>query len=161
MKDWLDSLAPRERMALLAGVGLLLLLLIYVAVWRPLAADVVRLRHATAEQVESLGWMRSAAMEVPALKRGVAKAPAALGGSLLAVVDRAATQAQVKDRIRRIQPDTSQMVRVDLEAVDFNRLIAWLGTLQQQGINTTSLSLSRVETTHQVDARLTLERPAK
>ena len=53
------------------------------------------------------------------------------------------------------------MVRVELETVDFSRLIAWLGRLQQQGVETTSLSLSRVERTHEVDARLTLERPAQ
>jgi len=161
MKQWLDSLAPRERIALLGGLGVAALLLIYLAVWRPWVADVARLRHATAQQIGSLNWMRGAALEVRVLKRSLPKTPVDVGGSLLAIVDRAATQDQVKDRIRRMQPDTAQMVRVDLEAVDFNRLIAWLGTLQQQGIETTSLSLSRVETSHAVNARLTLERPSK
>ncbi len=161
MKEWLDSLAPRERLLALGGIAAVVLLLIYFSVWRPLVVDAERLRHAVAQQFSSLAWMRGAAAEVQTLKRSVPPVATDTGGSLLAVVDRAATQSQVKDRIRRLQPEGAQTVRVELEAVDFNRFIAWLGALQGQGIQPTSLSLTRVETSHQVEARLTLERSAK
>jgi general secretion pathway protein M len=103
--------------------------------------------------------MREAAGEVRALQRSAPRRAPAAGGSLLGQVDRLARQAQVKDRIRRLQPEGEAMVRVEIEATDFNRLIGWLDRLQKQGVETTSLSLTRVEDTNEADARLTLERP--
>ncbi|MGD2084284.1 MAG: type II secretion system protein M [Chromatiales bacterium] len=159
MKDWLAGLAPRERLMLLLGAAALPVLLVYLWGWRPLAEEADRLRAANERQRETLAWMREAAGEVRALQRSAPRRAPAAGGSLLGQVDRLARQAQVKDRIRRLQPEGEAMVRVEIEATDFNRLIGWLDRLQKQGVETTSLSLTRVEDTNEADARLTLERP--
>jgi general secretion pathway protein M len=158
MKEWLAGLAPRERLVLLLGAAVLLVLLVYLLGWKPLADEAERLEAATERQRETLAWMREAAAEVQTLQRAGPERTVA-GGSLLGLVDRLARQAQVKDRIRRLQPEGESMVRVEIEATDFNRLIGWLGRLQNQGVETTSLSLTRVEGTNEADARLTLERP--
>lgn len=159
MKDWIAGLAPRERLALLLGAAAVLVLLVWLLGWKPLAEEAERLETANERQRETLAWMREASAEVEALRRAGPQRTAAAGGSLLGLVDRLARQAQVKDRIRRLQPEGESMVRVEIEATDFNRLIGWLGRLQKQGVETTSLSLTRVEGSNEADARLTLERP--
>lgn len=158
MKDWLAALAPRERLTLLLGAAAVLAFLVYFLAWKPLADEAERLDAANRSQRETLDWMREAAQEVASLRDSApVRAPAA-GGSLLGLADRLARQARVKDRIRRLQPEGEEMVRVEIEGAEFDRLIGWLGRLKGQGVETTSLSLSRVEDSHRVDARLTLER---
>jgi len=158
MMDWLSNLAPRERLLVAAATGLGVLFLIYAVAWRPLVRESNQLLQVNAQQRSDLAWMRSAAREVQLLRRSAPRKGGQAAGSLLGTVDALARQAQVKDRIRRIQPDGDRMVRVEMDAVDFNRLIGWLGLLSAQGIETSSLSLTRVEETHEVEARLTLER---
>ena len=161
MKEWLAALAPRERLMLVLGAAAFLALLVYLLAWKPLAEEAERLSAANRSQRETLEWMRSAAQEVERLRRTQPTRPAAASGSLLGLADRLARQSQVKDRIRRLQPEGQGVVRVEIEGSDFNRLIGWLGRLRKQGVETTSLSLSRVEDTSRVDARLTLERAAQ
>jgi general secretion pathway protein M len=156
--EWLSNLAPRERLLVATAAGLGGLFLIYAVAWRPMVQESERLRQVNAQQRSDLAWMRSAAREVELLRRNAPHKAGRASGSLLGTVDALARQAQVKDRIRRIQPDGDRMVRVEMDAVDFNRLIGWLGRLTSQGIETSSLSLTRVEGTHEVEARLTLER---
>jgi general secretion pathway protein M len=158
MMDWLSNLAPRERLLVIAAAVLAVLFLIYSMAWRPLVQESERLREVNAQQRSDLAWMRSAAREVKLLRRSAPRKPGRASGSLLGTVDALARQARVKDQIRRIQPDGDRMVRVEMDAVDFDGLIGWLGRLAAQGIETSSLSLTRIDRTHQVEARLTLER---
>ncbi|HEB98484.1 MAG TPA: type II secretion system protein M [Thiotrichales bacterium] len=162
MRDWFESLPPRDRAMVLGGGVLALLLLAWAFLWHPL---VVKARDLEAE-VEGLqgqlAWMQEAAAEVRRLQRTVAGSrPQGLGGrSLLAVVDQSARSAGLAAGLKRVEPDGQARAKVRLEQVPFDNLMRWLGQIRRQyGIRALNVRLERAEGEGQVNARLSLELP--
>jgi general secretion pathway protein M len=160
LTDRWQALAPRERVLLVAGVSAVVLTLLFVAVWEPLA----NARHSalqqrddarrTAERLEVIGAQVAAQGDRPA-------APQGGGGSLLAVVDRAARAGTLNTSPSRIQPDGDRAVRIWLDEVAFDNLLRWLDELENQhGVGLVSLDLERADAPGRVNARLTVGRPA-
>ena len=162
MKSWFEQLAPRERLTLFIGAAVAVPLLFYILVWGPIRRDIDTLETGVAAQRETLDWMQSAAAEVMRLRAEGRSAPPPVGGeSLLSVVNQSAQRQQLASTIQRMSPQGEQAIELQLTGVDFERFVRWLAELQtSHGIVLTSLSLSRAAGPGQVDARLTLERPA-
>jgi general secretion pathway protein M len=156
LKDWLATLQQRERLAVYAGAGALVLLVLYLALWAPFDS---RARGQLAEHVNALradyAWMQQAAPRVRALAGSAGGAQD--GQSLLARVDSSAKQQQLGDAVKRLEPASANSVRVWLEQADFDQLVLWLETLtRSQGLRIESISIERSETPGRVTARLTL-----
>ncbi|NOX75293.1 MAG: type II secretion system protein M [Gammaproteobacteria bacterium] len=159
MKAWLAGLEPRERYMVLIGAALLIVLLIYVALWEPLVNKVDDLRASTAKQEVTLAWMRGSAQEARRLRgaSGGTK-PIASGQSLLSLVDRTAKAGRLGDALKRVQPDGDKKVRVWLEGANFDDLIRWVAQLEQrQGIAVISSVFEAQEEGGRVDGRLVFE----
>lgn len=153
-----QSLAPRERRALLLGATALLLVLAYLLAWEPLlrSRDAWRVRVAAAET--DLAWMRAVAPRVQAAA-GTAPATAAPDGrSLLARVDASARDAGLGTALLRVEPIAAGQVRVTFEQAGFDALMHWLETLAAaQGVRVTELSAQRADGVGLVDARVSLQ----
>lgn len=158
MKQWYVSLAPRERVMVAAAALAAAIALIYVALWEPLAAAVVRLEQSVQTDRELKQWMQQSAAEVQRL-RGAGGGAAAPGGatSLLAVADATLREAQLSPAVRRIQPEGEDVVRVVLEQAAFDDVMLWLGNLQRRGVGLADLAVDRQQP-GRVSARLTLKR---
>jgi general secretion pathway protein M len=160
MKDWFFGLEPRERMLFSAGGVLLLLLLLYVMIWEPIAGGYSSLKENVDTKQQTLAWMQQAAAQINALKRSAAGGAQGLGGrSLLAVVDQSARTGGLGDAIKRIEPEGSKGVKVWLEGAAFDPMIIWLGKLSKSyQIQPSIITLEPVGN-GRVNARLTLMEP--
>jgi general secretion pathway protein M len=161
MKDWFFGLEARERMLVSAGSALLVLLLLYLMIWEPVASRYTGLRADVEAQQQNLAWMQQAAAQINALKRSAAGGAQGLGGrSLLAVVDQSARSGGLAGAIKRIEPDGSKGVKVWLEGAVFDAMIIWLGQLNKAyRIEPSMITLEPVGD-GRVNARLTLLEPA-
>ncbi len=160
MKDWWLNLAERERL-LIAGAGAVLALaLFYLVVWEPVFKARAELDQALRAQRNTLQWMQQAAGEVQALRsRAGASALQGRNRSLLSVLDQTATQAGIRDRIERMEPDGKKGVKLWLEDVPFDTLVGWIERLERHyGVRAVRATFSATEQAGLVDARLTLER---
>ena len=159
MKAWWDSLSLRERSLIGGGMALTLALLIYALAWQPFRAGYRRLHQSVTEQRADLAWMRQAAQEVRRLSGGAGSAAktAGEGQSLLTRVDQTARAAGFGPALKRIAPQGENQLSVQLEAVEFDKLIPWLGTLERNHqILIVNLSVDRTVTAGRVNARLVL-----
>lgn len=159
MKEWLENLAPRERMMLAGGVVVLVLLLFYSLVWDPLSSGVRDLRAEVEAQRDTLQVMRRSATEVKALRAvsGGAAARGLGGRSLLAVVDQSARSSGLGPALKRVEPEGKDNVRVRLEGASFDAMIGWLsGLAKKSQVFATSLSIERTDAPGRVNVRLTL-----
>lgn len=157
MKAWWETLSLRERGVVAGGALLTLALLVYVLFWEPFQTERHRLQRSVAELRADLAWMRQAAQEVRRLdgaRAGVAD-PAADGRSLLTLVDQTARAAGLGGALRRVAPQGVDQLSVQLDAVEFERLIAWLGELERDHfIAIVTLSVDRTSAAGRVNARL-------
>ncbi|MEK7322873.1 MAG: type II secretion system protein M [Pseudomonadota bacterium] len=162
MKAWFASLAPRERVMVIAAALLSVLTLGYVLIWEPLTRDVVRLEQAVQEQRALKQWMEQAAVEARRLRGGGGNgaAPVTEGSpSLLSVADETVRAAQLGPAVRRIEPEGDSVVRVVLEQAAFDDVMLWLGGLQRtHGVSVVDLAVDRQSEPGRVNARLTLKR---
>jgi len=128
---WWRGLQPRERLMVGGGGAVLALFLFYLLLWAPLQRDLARLRVEAPKAAEQLTWMRSQAGRINQLR---AQAPTQLkGGGLLSFVEQSATAFNIKQNIKRVEPEGSNAVRLVVDGVSFNNLVSWLGNLHKQG----------------------------
>lgn len=160
MRERIDQLAPRERLVLLAGGLVVILLLLYVMVWQPLSRNHARLTGEVAEYGSELEWMRSAAMEARLLESGSQEAVAD-SRSLIARVTAELRADQI--RAERVQPEGDDRLRLGLERVAFTGLLAPLERMQAKyGIRVVEAAIEPVpDSPGLVNARMLLQRNGK
>ena len=161
MKEWFAGLDPRERLLVTGGGAVLLVLLLYLMIWEPIAGNYQALNDGVAEQKKTLAWMKQAAAELQLLQRSGSSTAHGLGGrSLLSVVDQSARSGGLGPAIKRIEPEGSKSVKVWLEGVAFDPMILWLGEITRTYQIETSIITIDPQGGGRVNARLTLLDPA-
>jgi len=156
MRAWWQSLQIRERGLLMVGVAALALLLVYMAVLRPLNAARVRLDSSLASLEQSLVVARPQANAILAARSGGAAVPA-VGPSLLALADSSARDAGLKDSLKSLTPLDDKRVKVDLEVADFDVMVAWIEKLDgAHGIDVVEWSVNRELVPGKVSSRMIL-----
>ena len=157
MKDWFAGLEPRERLLVTGGGVVLLVLLLYLMIWEPIAGSYQTLNASVAEQKKTLVWMKQAAAELKLLQRSGSSTARGLGGrSLLAVVDQSARSGGLGPAIKRIEPEGGKGVKLWLEGVAFDPMILWLGKITRTYQIETSIITIEPQGGGRVNARLTL-----
>jgi general secretion pathway protein M len=157
-KVWWNARLPRERQILAAGAAVVAVLLFYSIVWNP----VVKARHrAEVELRETRAFahrLETIAVDVERM-RGTASAASTRNLSLLTAVGQAARQPELGKEPSRIEPDGEKEVKVWIDDVPFDALVAWLQQTQTQfGIVVSSAELER-KADGVVTARLSMTRP--
>lgn len=150
------ALTQRERWMVIVAVAVMLWLILYMAVYKPVVdaharreASLLQARS-VAEQLEKAAALRQSAPS---------RAPVQRGGSLLAVVDQSIQSSGIGKSPERIQPEGDREVRVWFRGVPFDPMVRWLGELQTRyGVSVQTLDVERSGEAGVVDARLSLVR---
>ena len=157
MKAWWETLSARERLLVIGGLGLTLALLGYALVWEPFRTSHRQLQQRVAEQRVDLIWMRQAAREVKRLSGNAGTSPTRDGRSLLTLVDQTARAAGLASALKRVAPQGEDKLSAQLDGVEFDKLIPWLGMLEHDHrIAIVNLSIDRANATGLVNARVIL-----
>ena len=157
MKAWWESLSSRERLLTGGGAMLVLALLLYALAWQPFQASHRRLRQSVAEQRAELAAMRQMAEEIKRLDGSGGKPPVADGRSLLTLVDQTARAAGLGAALKRVTPQGEDRLGVQFDAVEFDKLVPWLGALERDHrIVIVNLSVDRAAA-GRVNARLIVQ----
>lgn len=159
MKAWWETLSVRERGLIAGGMILALILLIYVLAWEPFRTSDRQLRQSVAAQRADLAWMRQAAQEIKRLDAASNRSKSAPDGrSLLTVVDQTARAGGLETALRRIAPQGDDKLSIQLDGVEFDKLVPWLGTLEREHrITIVNLSVDRAGVGGLVNARAILQ----
>ena len=158
VRAWLDGLQERERRLVYVAAGFGALALLYLVLVLPFQTANQRAQQRLERKQVDLAWMRQVAPRV-AQAAGPAQAGAS-GESLMVLVDRTAREAGLGNSLRDQSPDQNKSLRLRLEGVPFDAMIAWLASLQgQYGVG---VEAAAVDGTGPglVNASLTLSRPA-
>ncbi len=159
MKAWWAGLAPRERVIVLAGGIALLVMLLWLMVWEPIADRRAALRSEVSTLATDLMWMEQVSDQVrrrASQQRNQAAAGAA-GGSILTLVEVSATASGIRSQIERVQPE-GKGARLWFDRVGFDALMIWLGELEtRHGLQISQLAVDVSSDAGIVSARLMVE----
>ncbi len=147
---WFAAQEPRDRLLYLSLGALLLAVVLWAGIWRPLSdwQSIQANRHANAQTL--LDWLQANKSRVQAsLARGVEES----ASSVLPVVTRTAESRGIK--VGRLQPESDGVVSVTLQSQPFNDIVAWIGELQgAHGVAIIRASIDAQETPGLVNAQL-------
>lgn len=157
MNHLFSQLSRREKLMVMTGLGLLLMLLGYLLIGRPLTARLDAYAHEIPAQRELLTWIKQASLEVNRLR--LVRHPATGAGeaaSTLSLVNKSAKELQLDRSIKRVEPTEERGVRVWLDEVSFDGMIPWLALLQErQGLSVTDIAVERGKGEGRVNALIT------
>lgn len=160
LKTWYQSLQARERRVLAAGAAFLIVMLFYSLLLHPYISSVRALKADVETQQAKLLTMRQLASQIQSL-RGEQPSSLPHDQSLLAVVDRSASDAGFAGALKQVQTNSDGTVHLQFQAAGFDSLMRWLGDLHRQyGITVQQLIAQRGTGPGSVDISLTLQAPA-
>ncbi|MES1925495.1 type II secretion system protein M [Salinisphaera sp. T31B1] len=160
LRQWYEGLAPRERVAVIAGAIAVAFALFYYALWRPLNVSVEDGRVRVTAEAEQTRWMLGVRDEARLLQSsGSQRSVQGRNESLLSIVDSTSRENGLGPAVRRIQPDNNDQATVTLEKANFNQMLFWLRSLQSDyGVSASQMTVTRDDENGTVQARLTLTR---
>lgn len=159
MSAWWAGLAPRERVVLAGGAVLLLLVVLWLMIWEPLAQKREQLRADISSLSADLSWMKQVAGQVKrrAAQQGNTGNGAAAGGSVLTLVEVSARAAGLRESLERVQPE-GQGARLWFNDTSFDGLLRWLAELEQRhGLQISQLAVDAAAAPGVVSARVLVE----
>lgn len=156
LRAQLDQRTPRERVLLIGGGAILLLLALYQGIWEPLV-------NAHESRRESLAEARALAVRIETAAQAAQSSQGSINRqiSILAAVDQSSREPTLGKAPSRVQPDGDgqSTVKVWFENVSFDNLLRWLGALQTRyAITVQSAEIEAGAAAGAVNVRLTLGR---
>ena len=161
MKDWWENLQTRERYMVLVASTLVVLTILYYAIWSPITSSRDSKETRVDAKRDTVVWMLTKKQEVEHLKRINPNLfnPSNDSRSLLAIVDTGAKQMGIRPAIKRIEPKGDDSVQLWLEDIAFDYLIVLLGELERRNnISVADASFNRSENIGKVTGKVTLFR---
>jgi general secretion pathway protein M len=159
LKDKFNTLQPRERIIIIAGAILVLVVAVYVLALAPLYSAVNAQAKRVTQKEGDLAWMRSVAGEVAVLSANAPSRPGSSNESLVVLIDRIARECGLGASLTGQTPNGERGIRVRLEGAEFDKLMVCLGTLQQvHAVDVESASIDRTAKPGLVNANLVLTR---
>jgi len=153
-----EALQPREQTLVSVAAVLLIVALLYSAVWQPFA----RGRKQLAEELASARAIATQLAQAEVDVQLAAPQSAPIVGSdvsLLTAVDQAAKNGTLKKPPTRLQPDGENAARIWLEDVEFDVLLRWMLELQTRyGVSIDVVDIEKRETAGLVNARISVLR---
>lgn len=128
MKQWFDSLQPRERAILSAGAAVAALIIFWGFVWRPLQTGRVELRASVTEKRQLLSDVyRASAISTD----GSVRSAPGVEQSLVLLIAQTSQSIGLTGAITSSRPDGADSINVTVQNAPFDVLTSWLVGLQQ------------------------------
>lgn len=158
MTTWWPGLSLRERSILAGGAVLLVVLVLWLSVWEPLATRRAATLAAIQTDSADLAWMERVAAQVKRnAKQSNTQQGSSASGSVLTLIEVSAGAAGLRESIDRVQPE-GKGARLWLEEASFDALLVWLSELElRHGLQVTQLAVDAGGAPGMVSARIKVE----
>src|ERR1043165_3258192 len=129
MREWFDNLSERDRRIVTYG-GAVVLVLVLLGIILPLHRNIAMARERVARKQGDLQFIQSVAQQLASAAPGSGNA--ASGESLVVLIDSSAREGGLGKALSSSQPTGDKGLRIRLDRVSFDAMVAWLARLSQQ-----------------------------
>jgi type II secretory pathway component PulM len=155
LREWYANLADRERLFVNVG-AIAIAVLLLLGLILPLNRNISQGRVRVAAKQADLAFIQNAAPQIAAA--GPAGAGGASGESLVVLIDSSARESGMGKSLTSSQPTGDGGLRIRLDHVAFDGLVAWLSRLSQQhGVRVETAEIESAGEAGLVNASLVLK----
>jgi general secretion pathway protein M len=155
MRAWFSSLAERERRMVTYG-AIAAAVLLLLAIVLPLNRSITQARQRVTTKQADLAFIQAAIPELAAAGPGLGTA--ATGESLVVLIDSSARESGLGKSLTSSQPTPDKGLRIRLDHVAFDALVAWLARISQShGVRVESAEIESAGEVGVVNAGLVLK----
>jgi general secretion pathway protein M len=160
MKNWYNTLAPRERTLVFYGSIVSIIILLWILLIDPLMSNHAKLNKVISSQQKTLEKMQSQSIQVKQLQQRDSKPTSSSSGNPQQLVERSLQTWRLKPQLERMQSQGSKGVRLSLKNVNADRAIRFLYELEDKyALSITNLVINNdKKETGFADIRLTVKR---
>lgn len=159
MRDWFESLQPREKVFVAAAAAVVALAVFWLGIWSPLDRGQESATESVAIWQDAVAELRSLQDDLRA-SADDRNAPARLNQSLVVIVDETLRSRDLYNALQRSTPNQNNGIQLVFEDAAFDDLVLWLGDLTEQyGLRVDSAGFNPSDNAAgRVNATVTLER---
>ena len=151
MKAWLSKFSPREQLSLLLLGGAIVLYVLYMWVWSPIASQRDQLAIQNQGVAESLQRVDAMVSEVMQLRDSEGRGSAGNRRNLTSLISQSTARRQLQ--VSRLQPNSRGEIQVRLEAAAFDDLLQWLHEMEfTQALLVREVSITQAGSAGRVNA---------
>jgi general secretion pathway protein M len=155
MREWFDNLGERDRRIVTYG-GAVVLVLVLLGIIIPLNRNVTIARERVTRKQGDLQFIQSVAPQLASA--GPASAGVDSAESLVVLIDSSARESGLGKSLSSSQPPGDKGLRVRLDRVGFDAMVAWIARLSQQhGVRVESAEIESAGEAGLVNAGLVLK----
>lgn len=155
MREWLENLSERDRKIVTFGVPVVLVLVL-LGIIVPLNRNIAMARERVSRKQGDLQFIQGVAPQLAAA--GPSSGAGATGESLVVLIDSSARESGLGKSLSSSQPTGDKGLRVRLDHVSFDAMVAWLSRLSQQhGVRVESAEIETAGESGMVNAGLVLK----
>jgi general secretion pathway protein M len=127
--SWWHERTEREQYILGVGGVLVIVLLVYVLIWKPLTSHVASMREDIVENTSLLSWVDSAADRIEQFRKQgyVKKQPSTQ--AILVLVEQSLMQNKLSQFVSNTQQKNNQQIILTMKNAPFDKVMDWLEKL--------------------------------
>ena len=155
MRAWYAKLSERDRRIVRLG-GIAAVVLLLLAIVLPLGRNIAQARQRVTNKQADLAFIQNAVPQLASAGPGIGAA--ATGESLVVLIDSSARESGLGKSLSSSQPTPDKGLRIRLDHVPFDALVAWLARLSQShGVSVESAEIESAGEVGFVNAGLVLK----
>lgn len=160
MKNWYNTLAPRERILVLYGSIIAIILLFWMLIAKPLINNHRTLNKVISSQKITLETMQRQSLQIKKLQQQGTKPVTSNNANPQQLVERSLQTWRLKTKLERMQSQGAKGVRLSLKNANADRIMRFLYELEDKhGLSIDNLVINNnKKEAGYADIRLTIKR---
>lgn len=158
LMQWWQERTEREQYILGAGGIVVVILLVYVLIWKPLTSHVSNMRQEIIQDSSLLSWMDAAADRIEQFRaQGYVKRQPSQQ-ALLVTVEQSLMQNRLSQYVSNTQQQNDQQINLTLKNVPFDKMMDWLeGLWKADNILVDTIAITNTTTSGVVNTTVSLK----
>ncbi len=158
LRDWWTQRNRREQYLLGAGSIFIVILLIYMLIWKPLTAQVATLRQDIIQDTSLLMWMNTAADKIEQFQQQGYVKKQSSNQPILVSAEQSLMQQKLSQYVSNTQEVNDQALSITLKNIPFDLMVTWLETIwKKNNITVSTIKISKTNTVGVVNADVGLK----
>ena len=155
--QWWYERSQREQVLIGVGGFLIIILLVYILVWKPLTSNITTMRQTIQDQTALLSWLDTASSKIQQYESAGYTKRQASNQPLLVLTEQTLMQNKLSQYVTNTQQKSDNEIIITLKNIPFDRAVDWLEMLwKRDNVVVSNMNANKTKTMGLVNLTVTL-----